>query len=49
MVNINAPLNFRHTNTLITTKQHHSPFKSDSQVKNSAVAYNGKTCYQWRY
>lgn len=38
MVNINAPLNFRHTNTLITTKQHHSPFKSDSQVKNSAVA-----------
>ena len=36
--NINAPLNFRHQNSLITTKTHHAPFKSEDQVKNSAVS-----------
>jgi hypothetical protein len=38
MVNINAPLNFRHTNTLITTKTHHAPFKHETQVRNSVVS-----------
>jgi hypothetical protein len=37
--NINAPLNFRHQNTLITTKKPHQPFKSETQMKNSVFSF----------
>ena len=44
MVNINAPLNFRHTNSLITTKRHHAPFKNESNVRNSVVSAMARPC-----
>ena len=37
-INISLPINISTSNTLITTKTHHAPFKAESQVKNSAVS-----------